>query len=200
MSPTPPIPEDDRRQYFRIKHSVFMTFEIVDEESAVNKGQTINSKSLPCIHLLKELNGLMDGNETVVTSLATLDSSVLTHLTNQNNKMSELSQYIIENLALEYNEQVEVDLSGGGIRFTHHSQLPIEQALKIELVLVPEYYSLIAYGKVVDCKKDADKEQFELAITFDQIQENDRDAIIRHIFMAQSKQLRINSKDEQSKE
>lgn len=191
MSFSSPNPNDERRQYFRIRHSLLMSYQTIetsDESLPIKENQPESSSG---IHLLKELNKLEQQNQSFINSLQADQATVSTYITGLNDKLSLLSHYIINNLDVDYKELLQVDLSGGGIRFESDTALDIEQEIKMEIVLVPEYANILTYGKVVDCHKVAGKQSFELAISFTQIHESDRDSIIKHVFEAQSKQLRF---------
>jgi len=181
-------PGDERRQYFRIKNRLFMGYELLDSDQGFSGSNEDNSKSLPFAHLLEELNALVKANNSHIESLNSQQQLTVEHLNNLNAKIAQLTQYMIQSLNLRYNDLLEVDLSGGGIRFNSDRSMVIGQKLKLELVLVPEYYYLVVYGEVVDCQPIDNG--FELGIVFDQIKEADRDAIIRHVFKSQSAQLR----------
>jgi len=181
-------PENERRQYFRIKNRLFIGYELIDSEHEFSASNSDNSKSLPFAHLLGELNGIVSANDAHIETLNSQQQPTIDHINELNTKLAQLTQYMIQSLNLSYNELLEVDLSGGGIRFESERSMPIGQKLKLELVLVPEYYYLVVYAEVVDCQPINNR--FELAISFDQIKEADRDAIIRHVFKSQSEQLR----------
>lgn len=188
MSQSREKPENERRQYFRIKNRLFIGYELIDSEHEFSASNSDNSKSLPFAHLLGELNGIVSANDAHIETLNSQQQPTIDHINELNTKLAQLTQYMIQSLNLSYNELLEVDLSGGGIRFESERSMPIGQKLKLELVLVPEYYYLVVYAEVVDCQPINNR--FELAISFDQIKEADRDAIIRHVFKSQSEQLR----------
>jgi len=191
--------EDERRQYFRIRNSLLMSYQTIEagkESQPPKKSQTDTS---PCIHLLKELNKLEQQNDIFINSLPTVQSTVSNYISGVNNTLRRLSQYIVTHLDVEYRELMQVDLSGGGLRFESQTALTVGQELSMEIVLVPEYYNIVTHAKVVDCHKITGKQSFELAITFSQIHESDRDAIIKHVLEAQSKQLRSH-KEKQTKD
>jgi len=187
-------PENERRQYFRIKNRLFMGYELLDSGQEFSASNNNKSKSLPFAHLLGELNSLVKANESHIETLNSQQQSTIDHINNLNTKLAQLTQYMIKSLNLSYNELLEVDLSGGGIRFESERSMPKGQKLKLELVLVPEYYYLVVYAEVVNCLS-VDK-HFELSIGFDQIKEADRDAIIRHVFKSQSAQLRAEKQND----
>ena len=180
--------EKERRQYFRIKNRLFMGYELLDSNNDSFDIALEQKNSLPFAHLLEELNQLAESNDKHCQSLDSQQQPTIDHLGRVNQKIEQLTGYMIKSLDLDYNELLEVDLSGGGIRYDSEIALKPEQELKLELVLVPEYHYLVALGKVVDCVKEVNG--YQIAIAFTHIKENDRDLIVRHVFKSQSQQLR----------
>ena len=197
MSLPSPNPNKDRRQYFRIRHSLLMSYEKIDVSDKTLPTKDNQTDSSPSMQLLKEINKLELQNQSFISSLQAEQEAVSTYIENLNDKLSSLSHYIINNLDFEYKELFQVDLSGGGIRFESETELDVGQQIKMELILLPEYSNILTYGKVVDCHILAEKQSFELAVSFSEIHESDRDAIIKHVFEEQSKQLR-SDKDKQN--
>jgi len=187
MTDSKNVVQDERRQYFRIKNHLFMGYELFDP-NATNKGSTQSNNSLPFAHLMEELNSLSEANKSYCQTLNSQQQATIDHLNFVNDKIEKLTGYMIESLNLAFSDLLEVDLSGGGIRFESDTALTLGQSLKLELVLVPEYHYLVALGEVVDCLEE--NNQFHIAISFKEIQEADRDAVIRHVFKRQSQQLR----------
>jgi len=181
---------DERRQYFRIKNSLFMSYEPVVDGDSDSSPKEISAKSLRSMHLLKELNSILEDNETFVKGLTYDDNKSKIYLDSLSKKVSDITRYLVKTLGVEYSELLEVDLSGGGIRFETNKNIDKHQSLKFDLVLVPEYYNLTTLGTVVDCQPLGSSGLFEVAISFTDIQEADRDAIVRHVFQRQSQQLR----------
>jgi len=187
-------PANERRQYFRIKNSLFMSYQLIEKRSKNSiqkqKIEQEQIEKLPFLYLLKELNNIKTQNKTFLNTLLADQTSTTTHICQLNDKVTELAQYLVKNLDSKYKELLEVNLSGGGIRFQSEGKLTNGQKLKLHIVLVPEYHNMVIYGQIVNCQKSKTQSSYEYSVTFDQIQESDRDAIIKHIFRAQSKQLR----------
>jgi c-di-GMP-binding flagellar brake protein YcgR len=190
-----PTPDDERRQYFRIRNLLFMSYETIENIGEYHLAKDKDSDPSLCVHLLKELNKLEQQNRIFLNTLQKDQGVISSYITQLNNEFGLLTQYIVRNLDAAYRELQEVDLSGGGVRFESGSELNINQELKMEIILLPEYTNILTYGKVVDCQKSKDKQAFELAVTFSQIHESDRDQIIKHVLKAQSKQLRTDKEN-----
>ena len=191
---------DERRRYFRIKNWLFLSYEIDENPLKSITSKNIEPQSSPRIQLLNELNNLEEDNLKFMASISSELNHVSQHITNMNKKIGLLTQYIIQSLDIEYNELLEVDLSAGGIRFISKTSLRSKQQVKMEIVIIPEYYGVITYAKVVSCTKLKDGSGYDIAFKFVKISDTDRDTIVRHIFKVQSKQLRtkkgLQTKDE----
>ena len=83
---------------------------------------------------------------------------------------------------------MNVNLSGSGVRFITEKQFPAESFLVLRLILRP-FIPIQAIGKVLRTieveVKDGGATQFETAVEFIEIAEDDREAIIRHILRSQ---------------
>ena len=91
---------------------------------------------------------------------------------------------------LDDNEEYEgiiKDISGGGVKLHTFSQLPVEQCIEICLCLENSHMKVI--GKVVRAEK-LESKLYEYGIYFVEINEKDRDKIIRFIFNMEKKYKR----------
>jgi c-di-GMP-binding flagellar brake protein YcgR len=188
---SPDSSDSERRQYFRIKNSLFMSYEAISEDESEQPVTEVSSRSLRSMHLLKELNSILEENEIFSKTLTEEERKTKYYLAELSDKVTDITRYLVKTLGVEYSELLEVDLSGGGVRFESDTPLTVNQALKLDIVLVPEYYNLTTSGLVVDCCSIGASGLFEIAISFTDIQEADRDAIVRHVFKRQSEQLRL---------
>lgn len=187
--------ESDRREYFRIKNWIILNYETMDSIENTPEYSDLLTEESPRITLLQELTRLENENQGYIGSLKEKQSQLGNYLLNMNKKFELLTRFVIQSLTDSSQELTEVDISGGGIRFSTKTPQPMDQILKVELVLVPECVGIIAYGRVVDCrpvepKKEGDAEKYAMALVFVKLREADRDAIVRHVLKVQSKQLR----------
>ncbi|TQV84431.1 PilZ domain-containing protein [Aliikangiella coralliicola] len=187
--------QNERREYFRIKNWIIINFEKIDEDQDNQDLDDFGFKSSPRISLLQELSRLETENQNYLGSLTDKQSQLGNYLINMNKKMELLTRFVIESLSGNKDELREVDISGGGIRFKSVDPHPIDQLLKLEIVLVPECVGLLAHGRVVDCKPIEGTPHHEIALVFIKLREADRDAIVRHVFKIQSEQLRSQRPD-----
>ncbi|MCW8879107.1 MAG: PilZ domain-containing protein [Kangiellaceae bacterium] len=183
---------EERREYFRIKNWIILNYEVVESLESVPNFQSLIDEESPRITLLQELTRLENENQAYLGSLKEKQSQLGDYLLNMNKKFELLTRFVIQSLTDNSQELTEVDISGGGIRFSTKSPHPMDTLIKMEIVLVPECVGIIAYGRVVDCKKIDDSDNYDMAVVFVKLREADRDAIVKHVFKIQSRQLRQN--------
>jgi len=180
----------ERREYFRIKNWIIINHELIPSLEDAPPIEDLAQSSSPKINLLHELNRLENENQAYLGSLAEKQSQLGNYLLNINRKIELLTQFVVQSLDTDAQELTEVDISGGGVRFTAQDSYELDQHVKIELVLVPECVGIVAYGRVVDCKPREQDTGYDLALIFVKLREAHRDAIIKHVFQVQSRQLR----------
>ncbi len=190
----------ERREYFRIKNWLILNYEVVDTIENVPEFSDLANEESPRITLLQELSRLEQENQGYLTSLKDKQSQLGNYLLNMNKKFELLTRFVIQSLTDSPQELTEVDISGGGIRFNTKTAQPIDQIVKVELVLVPECVGIVAYGRVVDCREQESGEDYQMALVFIKLRESDRDAIVKHVFKIQSNQLRETSKQSENGE
>ena len=190
----------ERREYFRIKNWLILNYEVVDSVESTPEFSDLANEESPRITLLQELSRLEQENQGYLSSLKDKQSQLGNYLLNMNKKFELLTRFVIQSLTDSPQELTEVDISGGGIRFKTNTAQPIDQVVKVELVLVPECVGIVAYGRVVDCRKQDEGDGYDMAIVFIKLRESDRDAIVRHVFKIQSNQLRETSKQTENDE
>ncbi|MGX5201973.1 PilZ domain-containing protein [Aliikangiella sp. IMCC44632] len=189
--------DKERREYFRIKNWIILNQLILESENQIGEQQQNLGVNSPRITLLQELSKLENENLSYLNSLNEKESQLGNYLINMDKKMSLITRFIIQSLDTTKNDLTEVDISGGGVRFNAKQACKIDDIMKIELVLLPECVGIAAFGRVVDVKPIND-EEFEIALMFTKLKEADRDAIIKHVFQIQSKQLRNKSDSEKN--
>ncbi|MET1253761.1 PilZ domain-containing protein [Aliikangiella maris] len=186
--------ENERREYFRVKNWMIINQDIIDNIEDIPQFDDLTTINSPRITLLQELTKLENENQAYLTSLTEKQSQLGNYLLNLNKKVELLTHFVIQSLNTNQDDLTEVDISGGGIRYRTNELYPVDQLMKIEIVLVPECIGIVAYARVVDSRA-IDNGQHETALIFVKLKETDRDAIIRHVFKVQSKQLRMHKKN-----
>jgi hypothetical protein len=186
---------EERREYFRIKNWIILDHEAIDSLDEINNDDAVIDHKASQMGILQQLNVLTKESEAYLNSLDDKQSQLGDSLINLNKRVDLLTQFAIQTLHRDQKNLTEVDISGGGLRFKSTENYPIDQLIKLDIVLIPECVAIEACARVVYCVPFEEAELYEVALTFVQLSESDRDAIIKHIFAIQSKQLREQDKE-----
>ncbi len=184
---------DERRQYFRIKNKILMSFQIAEKDNLEPLPDASAYESKGKMAVLGRIGQIQEMNDDFVQDSASLQPIVKQHIEEINQQLACLSQSLLKTIAASYRDLMEVDISGGGLRFESSEKIDKGQKLHLDIILVPEFHNISVIGKVVDCdqsQNEKDQAVYLIAVEFTKIMEADRDSIIGHIFKTQSKQLR----------
>lgn len=150
----------------------------------------LSPKASPQIELLTQLRSLSSNNDNFIDTLDSQQTDVINHLSSMSKKLKGFVKEIIKAIDVDYSALMEVDISGGGIRFESNTSIEIDRIVKLELILMPQYLPISSFGKVIDCSRLSNGGGFRIAIEFTQISDTDRDAIVGHVLQTQSKLIR----------
>jgi len=189
--------DDERREYFRIKNWIILNHQSIDSLEEVSEQESLNDSTTSQVGLLQQLNQLTVESESYLSSLTDKQSQLGDCLVNLNKRVDLLTQFAIQLLNRDQQSLTEADISGGGLRFKSTQNYPIDQLIKLDIVLIPECLGVEACARVVYCVPFKEADLYEVALTFVKLSENDREAIIKHIFAIQSKQLRDQPEDQE---
>ena len=87
----------------------------------------------------------------------------------------------------------EVNISGTGLAFLAPDKIAVGDMLELHLVLLPEYAHIYTVARAVSSHKPAEitsEYSCRVACEFDLIRDNDREAIVQHVFERQKSALR----------
>ncbi|MFK5985859.1 MAG: PilZ domain-containing protein [Pseudomonadota bacterium] len=183
-----PIKQDDRREYYRFKESLMMSYVIAQHsEEDIQQEQTDNQYAM---NLLAEFSSM---SQHIKLSLGRMSrspeaSNCFKILDAKINLLAQTVLYQDKNNDLK---RYHADISAGGISFTVDKEVVADTILKLQLVLAPELQVLNIQAKVIACKKNIEKESsYTISTQFLHNNEFTEDLIVRHIMHCQSDQLR----------
>ena len=97
--------------------------------------------------------------------------------------------FLLQEINVQDEPICRVNLSAGGIGFYEENPLAAGTTLEMELILLPSYVGILAYGKVVRRKHEPNAVAglpFRIGVEFCQLRERDRDLIAKHILSRES--------------
>jgi c-di-GMP-binding flagellar brake protein YcgR len=201
LIPTQQTAMNERRKYFRIQNKILLRIHSINE--------TLSYPPIPItpckINLLNEIQALALKNETFLHTLNETPSTQQ-HCQQMKKGFHLLIKNMTETLHFMSFCWINVDLSAGGLRFQSKNVFQQKELVQLEL-LIPsnktnQQHHILTIAEVIHSQEVIKLEsesintyeknkQYEIALKFTQINESDKDLIIRHLFKIQSQTLRI---------
>ena len=181
---------DERRDFYRINDTVGIHFTVCDADmpDADNFAAEIPNE----FQLISHLNSIDMDSSTLLHNIQDISPDVSRYLKIINAKIEALARHIV---TIGIDDEIKpqaVTLSAGGVCFVSNEKLQLETHVRLSMVLYPSCSGILTYSKVVRCEpmKDTTPQQYDVALEYLLINENDRDALVRHVLQLQSNYLR----------
>ncbi len=185
---------EERRRHYRITDHVILKYHQVDEETAKSGMARLQADRMGRDQIRHALLGMETRLLDLIHQISRARPDLAEVLDLMNKKIS-LTERLVEASLGDSGEEIldqlpsEVNLSGAGLAFNSPDEYPPATLLEVELVLLPRYDYIRAYGSVVKCEP-LEGGGFRLAVDFSYIREDDREEIIQHVFRKQHEALR----------
>ena len=176
MAKTP----EERRNSFRIETVAF-----IDSKSPRADASDAEDyfHDLQMFSLQAELNALsvqLDQLNERIKDMAALKSTQLLH-----QQIKILTKMSITQQAVNSQLQTQaINISEGGCSFSSKHELQVNDKKVLALIFSPSYFSLFAFARVCDCQPQ--DEQFIVHFEFTDLNEKQRQELVRFMFQAQT--------------
>ncbi|MCW8855406.1 MAG: PilZ domain-containing protein [Gammaproteobacteria bacterium] len=191
--------QNERRGFFRIEDEVHLEYEAVNEDEYNNAEQILNEVHKSTFALSANFATINHDNNYLLNNIRRNSPEISQYLDLLNQKIDALSQHLLENsTASSEDNLITVNISASGIAFNTSDKLEKNQAIKLRIVLLPEKVGIQAYGRIIDCKPDAENKGFLTSVDFEHIRNDDTELMIKHNINKQMIELRKRSEDEGS--
>jgi len=191
---------NDRRDFFRINDMIYIDVTELNHDEINQVVSTIKNPPLTdnvsqdkrqlstiqasLIHLIEQIN---HSDRQVARALRLLDDkiSIISH-------MVQRQQNTTDNRNL-----IESNLSGGGIAFMTDHQYSHNATLELRIELQPTGNIIHTIANVIACDKQYDAPKYTpyfLRLVFTHMSEYDRNLLVKHILLRQSKSLRTSDR------
>jgi hypothetical protein len=184
--------EKERRRYFRIEDEVILFFrEIAPDEIPDNRSP--RDFPLDSFALSASLDLLTQESRKLLRKIERDSPEVGNFL-----KVVERKIDLIARAFLSYEANLpeqctqRVSLSASGLSFDVDKPYVPGKVLEIKMVLQPDLVGLVAYGRIVYCKKNVPDSElpYQISVDFVGLRDSDRELLIRHVVKRQLQQLR----------
>jgi len=182
--------DSERREFFRIDDLVFLEFSVVTEQEYNSAPEFLQNLHNSSFSLSADFATLNNNIHPVLNNINQLHPDIAQYLEFLNSKIDSLGHLLLEKeTSFDANKTVPANLSASGIMFETETDLPANERLKIELVLLPEKIGILVFGKVVTTKKNNNNKNL-IAIEFEHIRYEDQELMIKHNLNKQMSDLR----------
>lgn len=185
--------QQDRRQFYRIQDKVPLHITAINGQTTAPTIDQLEQEIPSSFQLINQLQEIETEASLNLSSLQSSEPAIAEYLRSLNKRLELIGGYIAEQKFSELKNSESVSLSGNGIRINSDENIQMDSVVLIEMLLPNTKTGIHCYGKVVESiKKD---QHYSIAITFETIRENDREAIIRHVIRQESKLIRAARED-----
>jgi hypothetical protein len=185
---------DDRRRYFRITDNVILNYRVVDQASLELGIIQLKSNRMGRDYLQSAMLGMETRLQELIILIGRTSPQVAEALDLLNKKTSMMERMLNADrdnidLGTLQRPSSEVSLSAGGLSFDSDKALKDGENLEVELILLPDYTYIKAYGKVVSCYREEGQETLRIGVDIEFMREDDREEMIRHVLNRQTQLL-----------
>jgi len=178
----------ERRRFFRIDDEVALSYRLVaDDELLRGEGLKITEKAP--VSLANELEKMNEVSRIHFRHVEKESPEVARYFSFIEAKINLLAHHLMMGTDELFVKTTQpVNISGSGVSFTVGNALSVGDCVEVKFILRPSLASIKAFSKVVSC--DPNGEQFKVAVEYNQLGDDDRDLLIRHVVKKQMNDIR----------
>jgi len=179
----------DRRQRFRIEDTAILEISLVSTE-AMESTSAENFFSRSCgFTLMRELQDIERDSQPLLRGISERDSELAAYLSAINKKIETIGTAVAENILPEDQQLQAIDLSEGGIGFSHSEKLLENKPYAAKIWFHKPLIGVSVFFQVVACNRAIDG-GYRISAAFHNLPESERKIIVKHIMRVQAAQQR----------
>ena len=177
--------DNERRNFFRIDDEVYLDYISISEEEYIAAPETLKNLEGSAFSLSANFATLNNNISPILNNIKQLHPEIGEYLEALNSKIDSLSQHIHnEHSSFDENKVLIANVSASGIQFKTNQSFKLQQAMKLELVLLPEKVGVLIFGRIVEIKDSG------ISIEFEHLRSEDQELMIKHNLNKQMIELR----------
>ncbi len=184
----------EKRRYFRVSDNINLLHRVIDE-SKLKAGSHVSPDVLSSCSLSTALDVLNQESLALAPRLERRDPEVFEYLKIIDSKINLIAQALNAERDSEFSEhdKRDVSLSAAGLAFNNDHAIAVGSLLELRLLLTSCLAVIVVYARVVQCKnvaKHHPDHPFSIGVEYININEEDRELLIKHVMKKQMQQLR----------
>jgi len=183
----------EKRRYFRVNDTINLFHRVIDE-SKIDERSHVSSDVLASCSLAAALDMLNQEAAALVPRLERRDPEMVEYLRVLDSKINLIAQALrYQDDEFSEHDKREVSLSAAGVAFTNDSAIEVGALLELRMLLSSCLAVIVAYARVVQCKDisaDNSRNPFAICVEYINMNEEDRELLIKHVIKKQMQQLR----------
>lgn len=179
----------ERRQRFRIEDTAILEISPVSID-AMEHTSAENYFPRSCgFTLMRELQEIERDSQILLRGISERDSELAAYLGAINKKIDTIGISVAENILPEGQQLQAIDLSEGGIGFSHSEKLLENESYAAKIWFHKRLIGVSVFFKVVGCNRAIDG-GYRISGAFHNLPESERKTIVKHIMQVQAEQQR----------
>lgn len=184
---------EEKRRFFRVNDTINLIHRVIDENRVKEHSYTSQDVLGSC-SLSAALGILNRELAELGPRLERRDPEWFEYLKVMDAKINLIAQ-ALDNREHEFTEhdEQEVTLSAAGLAFTCDHPLAVGTYLELRMLLTSCLAVIVAYARVAQCKdisRDNPNQPFAICVEYINMNEEDRELLIKHVIRKQMQQLR----------
>lgn len=184
----------EKRRYFRVNDTIHLLHRVIDADH-IGRSHVSNDV-LANYSLAAALDVLNQEAAALTPRLERRDPEILEYLKIIDGKINLLSQAIVgQDKTFSEHDKKQVELSACGLAFSNDEIIPVGALLELRMLLTSCLVVIVAYGRVVQCRdmrKDNPEHPYAICVEYINLNDSDRELLIKHVVKRQMQQLRDN--------
>lgn len=189
----------ERREHFRINDTIFLEYQVLDNETAEKLGENIADLLFSSNQQQAQMRKIQAAFTVLTDQINHQDRDVARALRLLNEKIDLLNLSLLQQQREETEtEATDVNLSGGGMAFLSNEPLPVKTPFSIQMNLPSTNITIEAIAHLVSCTTAQSTENlssYHYRLVFTYMSEPDRNLLIKHVLSRQAEVIRSNRSD-----
>ena len=183
----------EKRRFFRVDDTINLLQRTIDE-SKIRIGSHVSNDVLGSCSLGAALDVLNQAAAALAPRLERRDPEMYEYLRLIDSKIQLIAQAIASDESdFSEDDKREVSLSASGLAFSNDEAIEVGTALELRMMLTSYMAVIVAYARVVKCNDistDNARHPFQICVEYINMNEEDRELLIKHAIKKQMQQLR----------